>query len=475
MQFLKRLSIFDLLAITISLLFTVAGILVSLHRFWQYDVYFYDFGIFDEAIWRTAHFQAPIIEHFVHEGQWIFGDHFNPTIFILSPLYWITDRSEVILIVQAAIFGISGSLLYFLSKKITNNSLYSIAILNCYFLFIGLQNAVITDFHEVSLTVLSFLLIYIAFEKKSSVLYWTSLLLMLGTKESNFTVGIAIGISLFLLQRYRWKISLATIVISFLYGIIATKLIIPYFSSSGYQYSVPLSFNPLVYAYALGDNPIKLHTIFFSFASFGFLPLFSPTFYILILEDFLTRFYPPYLTLSWSLGLHYSAVTAVIMGVSSIYGYRLLKRLIKPKKLIYIMCIVIICNALFLYRFVLRGPFALSYNPAFYRHTKDFIFLDKLISAVPKTGTVMTQNNLAVRFTHQNIYLFRDKCKTCKDYSYVSVKPKYIVLDARNGQNPNDFYGSGDLTKILKAILIDKNYKIVYHRGEQYIFERNRD
>lgn len=468
----KLFSIADYLAIVLTFLFGFAGIAVSLNRFWQYDVFFYDFGIFDEAIWKAAHFRAPIIEHFVHEGQWIFADHFNPTIFLLSPLYWITNHSEIILIAQAVIFALSGILLYYLGKIVAKNNWYALSVLCCYFLFTGLQNAIITDFHEVSLTVFFIILTYFAFEKKYTMLYWISLLCLLGTKESNFALVIAIGISFFFLQRNRWKISVATIIFSFCYGMIATKLVIPLFSGNGYQYAVPLASNPMIYASSLVNNPIKLHTLIFSFGSFAFLPLLSPAFYIVFLEDFLSRFYPPFLTASWSLGFHYSAATAAIMAVSSLYGCHLLERFIKSKKMLYALCILAVLNALFLYRFVLRGPLALSYNQAFYAHSNDFSFLNTLIDSVPKNGSVMTQNNLAAHFTHRDIYLLRDKCDTCLLYPYEIIKPNYIVIDARDGQNPNDYYGVNSIKKTVETLSLDKKYVITYHKGDQYIFKR---
>lgn len=468
----KLLSIADYLAIILTLLFGFAGIVVSLNRFWQYDVFFYDFGIFDEAIWKTAHFRAPIIEHFVHEGQWIFADHFNPTIFLLSPLYWITQRSEVILIAQAVIFALSGLLLYSLGKIVSKNNWYALSMLCCYFLFAGLQNAIITDFHEVPLTVFFIILTYFTFEKKYTVLYWISIIFLLGTKESNFALAIAIGISFFFLQRTRWKISVATIILSFCYGMIATKLVIPFFSGNGYQYAVPIASNPMVYASSLVDNSIKLHTLVFSFGSFAFLPFLSPAFYVVFLEDFLSRFYPPFLTASWSLGFHYSAATAAIMALSSLYGFHLIERFIKSKKILYALCILTVLNALFLYRFVLRGPLALSYNSTFYAHSNDFAFLNTLVDSVPKKGSVMTQNNLAVRFTHRDIYLLRDKCDICLQNPYEIIKPNYIVIDARDGQNPNDYYGVTNIKKIVETLSQDKKYIITYHKGDQYIFKR---
>ena len=109
---LSKQKIWDILAVFSIVAFIVIGILVSLHRYWQYEVFYYDFGIFDQAIWNVSQFRPPIIDHLVVGGKWIFADHFSPSIFLLAPLYWLTNRSEIILIVQAAAVGLSGFFLY---------------------------------------------------------------------------------------------------------------------------------------------------------------------------------------------------------------------------------------------------------------------------------------------------------------------------------------------------------------------------
>src|SRR3989344_3357598 len=95
--------VIDALSYLCTLLFMIAGVFVSLNRYWQYNVFYYDFGIFDSAIWSVSRFKPPIIDHLAVGGKWIFADHFNPSIFLLSPLYWLTDRQEMILVVQAAV------------------------------------------------------------------------------------------------------------------------------------------------------------------------------------------------------------------------------------------------------------------------------------------------------------------------------------------------------------------------------------
>src|SRR3989338_8513854 len=115
----------DIISYTLCILFTIAGVLVSLNRFWQYEVFYYDFGIFDQAIWSVSRFSPPKIEHFIVGGKWIFADHFSPSIFLLSPFYWLTTKSEILLVVQAIAVGLSGVVLYSIGTHVLKNRLLS--------------------------------------------------------------------------------------------------------------------------------------------------------------------------------------------------------------------------------------------------------------------------------------------------------------------------------------------------------------
>lgn len=468
-----KLSFWDYVAFAFCFLFTMAGSLVSINRFWQYEVFYYDFGIFDQAIWSASRFEAPIIEHFVVGGKWIFADHFNPSIFLLSPLYWITDQQEIILVAQASIVALSGLVLYLIGKHVLKNKFYAFSIIACYFLFVGLQNAVITDFHEVTVATLPFTLTFLTLLKKKYKLFLLFLLITLGFKESNFILGFGIGIALFFLNKSKRKPAIFTCLLSLVWGYLSIHFIIPFFSGGIYQYFAHVQFNPIQMAGTFFDNQTKINTLTNSFLSFGFLPALSYQFWFLIFQDFLTRFYSPLWATRWGLDLHYSALLAVIFGISSIYGVKLLQKIIKKKFAIDLIAIVLILNAVYVYHFRLHGPFGLAYNKAFYAHSSEFKFLDRMVNLVPDSVSVMTTNNLAAHFTHQKVMLLRDTCKICKEEYYKMVRPQpdYIVIDNRTGQNPNNFFGVSKMGKILESLEKDRGYKAIYKTDYQSVYK----
>lgn len=468
-------NFFDISALISVFIFSIAGTLVSLNRFWQYEVFYYDFGIFDQAIWNVSRFNPPIIEHLVVGGKWIFADHLNPSLFLLTPLYWLTDKSEIILVAQAVAVGLSGLFIYLIGREVLKNKFWSFSILLVYFLFLGIQNAVITDFHEVTVATLPFVASYYFLIKKNYKVFFILFLITLGFKESNFLLCFGMAISVFLIDRKLWKLALLCGVIALSWGYININYIIPYFSDGIYQYNVAVQPNPVQIAGTFFDSEIKRRTLLYSFMSFGFLPLFSPQFWAIMFQDFLARFYSPVWFTRWGMDLHYSAILGATFGISSIFTFKLIDKKVKKKIILNILAVVIVLNAIYLYRFELNGPFGLAYNSAFYAHSKDFKFLDDMIKVVPKDATVLTQNNLAPRFTHQKVSLLRDMpiTSTAVYYQTMIPQPDYIVIDSREGQNPNNYFVVRDMTPILDALEKDKNYKAVYKKGDQVVYKKN--
>lgn len=446
-------------------LYTLAAILVSLNRFWQYEVFYYDFGIFDQAIWNVAHFQAPIIDHFVIGGKVIFADHFSPSIFLLSPLYWITNKPEILLIAQALAVGISAIVLYRLGKHILKAALPALAITVAYLLFVGTQNALIADIHEVTFMVLPLMISFYAITTKKLRLFWISFIITLGFKESSALLGLGLGIYMNFINKKWFRSSLTVGIISLLWGYVTTQQIIPYFYGQRYFYTPTFDHNPINALWTLFDDPIKRKTAFLTFTSFGWLPILTPTVWPLILQDFASRFMQKDFALRWGLGLHYSILLSAIMAVSSIHSLKQIRARIHYPQLLTLTSIALILLSLFLHQFKLHGPLGLAYNPAFYANSNNFKFLDDLIRHVPNGATVMTQNNIAPHLIHTHkVFLLRTL--------YEDFMPEYFLLDLRGGQNGNNFFGA-DPTTLLARLSKDTRYHVLYQTKEQVIYKQN--
>jgi uncharacterized membrane protein len=460
----KKHIFIDILAIIFTGIFITAGILISIHRFWQYEVFYYNFGVFDMAIWHISRFEPPIIEHLLVGGKWNLADHFDISILLLAPIFWITERSEVLLIIQAIFAGLAGLVIYRIGIEVLKNKFLAFSIASCYFLFVGIQNAVITDFHELTIMTLTVALTFLFIVRKNVKLFWLFFLITLGFKEVTYPLAVGIAIFIFFYNR-KWKYhALFSIIVSVIWGLLAMKVFIPYFSDGIYLHFPLLPESVSGKTLGLINQPIKRETLFFSGLQFGFLPLFAPSLWPAIIQDYIIRFIPANTTTYWSLGLHYNAVVSVLLAVASIFGLSNLLKISIFNKLKYLLAIFLFLNAIFLFRFQLHGPFLLAINPAFYAHTKDFEFLDKLVEMIPKNVSIMTQNNLGVRFTHQDFIFIREE--------YEEYAPDYILIDNREGQNSNNLLWAPSIPEFIERVKMDEDYTALVDNGAQYLFKR---
>lgn len=459
----------DICAYILCALYALGGIVLNLNKYWQYDTGHYDLGIFDSAIFKVSRFQLPIIEHMVAGGRIIWADHFHPSILLLSPLYWFTDRPEIILIAQDILVGLSGIVLYKIGCYLLKNRFLSLSVVVAYFMFTGLQNAVLFDFHELTMSTVFIALTYWAFFTNRKKLFFLCFMITLGFKESFFLFGVGLSMFIFFYDKSWRKIAFLTGIFSAFYGLFTVGFLIPFFSGHEYQYG-PGKFESIFELFGRLLLPvIKVKTLFWTMLSFLFLPLLALPLYPLIALHYTGRFLNPFGE-RWDLGLHYNAEIAPTLAVATILGLVFLLHRLR-KEYVYVAGVLLILVSVFLFRFVLHGPYGLLFNKAFYDQTKKFVFLDEMMKVVPKdtSVSVMAQNNLLGRFSHH------EKIKLLsKDYKIHDID--YILFDLRAGQNPNNylFLTEEQFHAIFKAVQKDKDYESVYAKGDQYVFRKKR-
>lgn len=466
MHFLKSKIEFTILIILVTIYVTGAS-LVSLNRYWQYNAFWYDFGILDETIWKLSRFQNPLIEQLnPPTGLTVWGDHFNPSIILYAPFYWITDRAEIMLVVQAAAVGISAVIAYLLAKKVTGSILVSAALTTSYLGFTGMQNALFTDIHNIVFSLPFLMLSFWSVFTKKWKLYFLFLLITLGFQENLAGLGTTLGLYLILRKDKNVKYGFYTIMISVIWAAFSAKLIMPLFLGAGYKYSPALP--PIWYQWItfFFTPPIKLQTIILTFITFGILPLFSLPAVPMIIEHFLERFVLNTAATRWDLGFHYNALLSPIMLIAALEVLINLKNSKLWKKLFPYWSVSLLLTVLFLHRFYLHGPLMLATHPVFYRDTRGAKFMDDFVKKIPRSGLLMTQNNIAAHFTHGKVILM--------NADYDNIKPDYIAVDTRQGQNANDFFplSPAKFDLLMASISADPKYRLVNVTDSQLIFIR---
>lgn len=451
-----------LVLVSCAIFFTIFTT-IALHRYWQYASWYYDFGIFHQAIAAVSRLEAPTIDHFVFSGRHILGDHFHPLIFIISPIYALFKRGEVLHVVQTLFVASSGYFIYLTAKEILQHKLEAFSLLLIYFSFIGLQLALISEFHALTLLPLPLSIFFYGWAKQAKKPLLLGWILTLLVKETVFIIPAWFGLVMFFQGRRQkkavWtKLGLLIGLGSIFYGVVIMKLVMPLFGEGQYYY---LSDTLNQIAWAKLNLSQATPIIGKILSSYGLLPLLAPQVWPPIIFNLLSRLLR---FGELELGMHYNAELAPTLILGSILGWRWLKSVFNKTSAWMLGLLALVLLGLNLLYF--DSPVRLFFNNDFYQHTKNFQFLDQLLAQVPVEGTVMAQHNLAAKLAGRRAYILRD--------DYQQFSPDYIVLDTRGGQEPNNFLQIKDFAALTTKLATDSAYQVYYDQGEQLIYQKRK-
>ncbi len=453
---MKKIFKGDLPTLVYLLIYLIAINILVLLRFRQFEAYYFDHGLYDRAIWQVAHFQAPFIDHHFTNGPLLqLGDHFTPSMYLFSPVYWFTSSYEALLMINNLLVVLSAFVIFLIAKRHIKKSLMVFAIIFAYTMFVGMQNALISNFHPEISALFPLSLVFYFMDKRKWRWFWVFLIIMLGFKETFVALTVCLGIYLWLKKDK--KQGICVIIFAVLYYFFIVKLIIPRLINHPYYY--PLNIKSLNPIYLLGQffaPEIKIRTLFISFATFSFLPMINLPFLPIVIQDYFLRFVIDGSPSRIDLGLHYNAIPDLLMAVSSIYAVTVLSKIKNYQRFINLHAIAIVLLVSF-YQYKLHGPLGLTYNPVFYTQTKNLDFLRVFVAKIPKDKSlVMTQNNLAAQMTHEtNVMLLR--------LNYFRWMPDVIAIDVRDGQSANNYWPlpPEHFTKLYQILEHDPNYQKV--------------
>ena len=455
----------SILVWVISSVFFILASIVSIHKHWQFGSGYYDFGIFDTALWKISQGQLPIIDHYILSGKVHMADHFTPSLYLFAPLYWISQSQLTMFVAQAAVVAISGVLIFYTMKKVVESDIVAFALYISYIGFVGLHNALYFDIHAVTFMTLFLALAYWALVSDRKKIFVVAFILILGFKESLFLLGAGLAVLTYMYKREWRKLAIWMFIGSLAWGFIATKFVIPFFSGGRYIYS----FTPegsLTQVLPQLFSPIdKVYTLFWSLINFALLPLAGLEAFVIMGLHYVSRFLTPGAE-RWGLGLHYNAEIAPTLVFAAGLGFNRMKRYVRTysKHFVYASALCLVIGTAYISLIVQRTPLYLALIPDFYTASQGFDFLNEMVDHVPSDASVMAQNNLLAHFTHQDAWLIRE--------NYEDYGPDYILFDMRGGQSPAQVleYKQGEIAATLKKVSVDPNYELYWSSGEQSIY-----
>ena len=331
MRHLRRARPELVLGFASALLYAVISLVRHVH--FQSGV---DLAIFDQALAGYAAGKMPYSDIKAVQPFNLLGDHFSPIIAVLAPIYRIWPHVELLLLAQAALFGLSVGLVTRIARR-SHGALGSALVGSAFMLSRGLMDAVTFDFHEVAFAVpLLIWAIDSLSRRQTGQAAIASGLLMLVKEDSAF---LLVGIGLWLLVERRWRTGLAWTlggVASFGFVVL---VIIPVFSFYGrYTYLDPGS----IHAEGLVDS-LTAFTVnaIHGLASWNFVvmvvALVAPTLGRALLSPILLIGVPAVaarLALPQdayiSLGAHYNATLSVIVFLAALDAGRRASRPLWP-------------------------------------------------------------------------------------------------------------------------------------------------
>lgn len=449
---------------------------MSVRRHHLFETVGWDLAVFDSGIWQWSRFRIPFSSF--HDLSWL-ADHFHLILVVLTPLYWIFDKVEALLIAQAVLISFGAFPIYLISKKLTKDVFFSLVVSLGYLTFHSLQWHMFSGFHELAFlpVTLGFTLYF--WETKQIKPYWLFFALTLLVKEEMGFLLAAIGVWEFLVDRKRFKQAAATTVLGIFYTLLMTSIVMPAIGGGVYRH---LGFgqsgesiievlgniigNPLLFFKAFIDSPVKLSTMLATFWPWGFLPLFSPATLIPIIEQFASRFLDYGKVIRWTPYFAYSLPMATLMSWGSIHGFKKLtgrvKKLRLPLSIILLVLIVV-------QQIVLHNPINSIFKRSFYRKEEWMGNNRKVLSCVPQNASVSAQNSLAPWLAR------RDEIKVFPEG--LNRGYEYIVLDLHEGQSENSFHFLGsEKTKFIAKDLVERKlYQEICREGDAVVLKKTKD
>lgn len=470
----------DLAACILVIVFTVIYSFMALNNHRLFETNGWDLSIFDQGVWQWSNFKFPYSSF--HDLPWL-ADHFHPILIIFAPLYRILPDVRVLITVQSVVICLGAIPLYYLSKKVTKDRLFSLVLVLAYLTYYSLQWSVFSPFHEIAFLPLMLGSLLYFWETKNTKFYWISFAVALLIKEEVGFLLAAIGLWELVNDRKRWRQAILTAIMGLAASLVVIGIIMPligggFYRHSGYGQSgnslsevfVNIIKDPVILIKSLYDSPVKIHTVITSFWPWGFLPIFAPSTLMPVLQQFLFRFLDYGKTTRW-LPYTYSLPLATLMAWGSIYAYRnifkTVKKWINITPIIFSLIISFLLFSLVVTADIkLHEPINSIFKKAFYRTEGWMLDNLKAIKCVPENASLSSQNSLAPRLSQRSrIKVFPEGLSSSYDY---------IIVDLHRGQSENSFHFLGrEKTVFLIDDLVKRNlYRNICKYNDAMVLER---
>jgi uncharacterized membrane protein len=169
---------------------------------YTFHTYAYDLGYFMQPLWTTWHHGGLLYSSLV--GFPCLGNHFQPILFFILPLYALFSRAETLLVLQSLALALGALPIYWIARDEVGSKA-GVAFAGLYLLYPALHGVNCFDFHPVALAIPLLLFSFYMFERKRYGWGMAFALLAMMCKENVPLVVIFMG--LYWLWKEREKVT----------------------------------------------------------------------------------------------------------------------------------------------------------------------------------------------------------------------------------------------------------------------------
>lgn len=152
----------------------------------------YDLGIYDNIFYRTSN--GDFLGCGYCKGGKHVAAHFDPIIWVFSPIYKLNPRAETLLVLQSTWLATGVVPLFLLARRRLGNAWFGVGLAAIYAMYPALHGANMFDFHSLTLVVPSLLWAIYLLDAEHRIAYAAALAVVLITREDMSLLACFIGV-----------------------------------------------------------------------------------------------------------------------------------------------------------------------------------------------------------------------------------------------------------------------------------------
>lgn len=223
-----------------AIAFFIITLSLTLHRHFSFYSS-YDQGIFNQVFWNGTHgnfFQSTLSSQLstnvVHSSEVPYvayhrlGQHFTPALLLWLPIYYLFPYPATLTVLQAVFVTTGGLVLYALARIYLDRAIATFIVIS-YYGANAILGPTLANFHDISQIPLFVFGLLLAMEKRCWWIFWILVICTLAVREDSGITLFGIGMYMLFSRRFP-RLGFAVCILSFLYMVALTNLIMPLFS-----------------------------------------------------------------------------------------------------------------------------------------------------------------------------------------------------------------------------------------------------